>query len=161
MTFSDLRKGFQVHVLTTDGVPKYEIGNVVAYSDPKFLQKDGQYMVQQRVIDLTVETQSGTETYTVPESQNVAKSSSVTLATEIGPIMNELEAMKRTSREILDSVPMHQQRIESCDKILEDVNPTFRQTREQDRKIERIEKQVAGISGSFEELKKLIIERLK
>lgn len=161
MMFSDLRKGFQVHVLNTEGVPSYEVGKVVAYSEPKFLQKDGQYMIQQRVIDLTVETKSATDTYTVPEMQNVAKSSSVTLATEIGPIMNELEAMKRTSREVLESVPMHRQRIESCDKILEEVNPSFRQSKEQDRKIERMDKRIDGISDSLEELKKIIIERLK
>ena len=29
--FSDLKKGFQVHTLDTNTVPKYELGKVVAY----------------------------------------------------------------------------------------------------------------------------------
>lgn len=45
--------------------------------------------------------------------------------------------------------------------ILEDINPAFKQTREQDRKIAGIENKVNDLTDSFEDLKKLIVERLK
>lgn len=35
--FSDLKKGFQVHTLDTNTVPKYELGKVVAVSEPRYL----------------------------------------------------------------------------------------------------------------------------
>lgn len=102
-----------------------------------------------------------TKTYTVPESQNVAKAMGITLSTSIDPIMNELNAIKNTSQDIINSVDAHRAKIEACESILEDINPAFKQTREQDRKIAGIENKVNDLTDSFEDLKKLIVERLK
>lgn len=161
--FSDLKKGFQVHTLDTNTVPKYELGRVVAVSEPRYLPpQPGQYQAMQtRVVDLTVELTGETKTYTVPESQNVAKAMGITLSTSIDPIMNELNAIKSTSQDIIDSVDTHRAKIEACESILEDINPAFKQTREQDRKIAGIENKVNDLTDSFEDLKKLIVERLK
>ena len=150
--FSDLKKGFQVHTLDTNTVPKYELGRVVAVSEPRYLPpQPGQYQTMQtRVVDLTVELTGETKTYTVPESQNVAKAMGITLSTSIDPIMNELNAIKNTSQEIIDSVDTHRAKIEACES-----------TREQDRKIAGIENKVNDLTDSFEDLKKLIVERLK
>lgn len=95
--FSDLKKGFQVYTLDTNTVPKYELGKVVAVSEPRYLPpQPGQYQAMQtRVVDLTVELTGETKTYTVPESQNVAKAMGITLSTSIDPIMNELNAINR------------------------------------------------------------------
>ena len=161
--FSDLKKGFQVHTLDTNEVPKYAIGKVVAVSEPRYMQPTpGNYQsMQTRVVDLTVEIDGETKTYTVPESQNVAKAVGITLSTNIESIMNELNAVKRNSEEILESVDLNRRKIEACDKILEDVNPAFKQTREQDKKIAGIESQVKELTNSFDDLKRLIVERLK
>ena len=115
---------------------------------------------QNRVVDLTVEFEGETKTYTVPETQNVAKALGITLSTSIDAIMNELGAIKQTSQDIINSVDEHRARISACESIMEDVNPAFRQTREQDRKIEGIERRVGEMSKSFEELKDLIIKKL-
>lgn len=126
------------------------------------ITQPGQYQAMQtRVVDLTVELTGETKTYTVPESQNVAKAMGITLSTSIDPIMNELNAIKSTSQEIIDSVDAHRAKIEACESILEDINPAFKQTREQDRKIAGIENKVNDLTDSFEDLKKLIVERLK
>lgn len=128
--FSDLKKGFQVHTLDTNTVPKYELGKVVAVSEPRYLPpQPGQYQAMQtRVVDLTVELTGETKTYTVPESQNVAKAMGITLSTSIDPIMNELNAIKNTSQDIINSVDAHRAKIEACESILEDINPAFKQT---------------------------------
>lgn len=51
--FSDLKKGFQVHTLDTNTVPKYELGKVVAVSEPRYLPpQPGQYQAMQtRVVE--------------------------------------------------------------------------------------------------------------
>lgn len=161
--FSDLKKGFQVHALDTTEVPKYYLGKVIAVSEPRFLSPTpGIYQpTQGRVVDLTVEVDGETKTYTVPESQNVAKAMGITLSTNLEAVLNELSAIKRNSQEIIDSVELNRNKIEACDRIMEEVNPAFKQTREQDRKIAGIENQVKQLSGSFDELKRLIVERLK
>ncbi len=160
--FSDLKKGFQVHALDTNGVPKYFIGKVVAVSEPRFNQQQPMTynQPQSRVVDLTVEFDGETKTYTVPETQNVAKALGITLSTSIDAIMNELGAIKQNSQDIINSIEDHKAKIAACESIMEEVNPAFRQTREQDRKIEGIERRVGEMSKSFDELKELIIKKL-
>lgn len=74
--------------------------------------------------------------------------------------MNHLNAMKRTSTDIVNSVDKNKEIIEACDSILEDINPTFKQSKDQDRKIKGLEDQVAKMGESFEELKNLLIKKL-
>ena len=161
--FSDLKKGFQVHTLDTNTVPKYELGKVVAVSEPRYLPpQPGQYQAMQtRVVDLTVELTGETKTYTVPESQIHRFIANAVPLVDASLAMNELNAIKSTSQEIIDSVDAHRAKIEACESILEDINPAFKQTREQDRKIAGIENKVNDLTDSFEDLKKLIVERLK
>lgn len=100
--FRDLKKGFQVYTLDTSDVPVFRMGNVVNVSEPRFQQPQmgqmGQYQqLQDRVIDLTVEINGSSMTYVVPESRDVAMSNNITLACSVDPIMNQLNATKRTT----------------------------------------------------------------
>ena len=148
--FKDLKKGYQVYTLDTSGVPKFFMGTVVNVSEPRFAQSQlGQYQqLQDRVMDLTIEVDGKSMTYVVPENQNV------------DPIMNHLNAMKRTSTDIVNSVDKNKEIIEACDSILEDINPTFKQTKDQDRKIKNLEEKVDRMGSSFDEFKELLIKKL-
>lgn len=159
--FSDIKKGFQVHLLYTDDLPVYKVGRVVAAGEPRFLPPTDPASSYGRVLDLSVECDGETKTYTVPEMQNVAKTQGMTLSVTIEPILNELESLKKASEEIIGSLDFHKERAARCSSILEEANPAYRQTREQDRKIRGIEDKVTALSTSFEDLKKLIVERLK
>lgn len=132
--FKDLKKGYQVYTLDTSGVPKFFMGTVVNVSEPRFAQSQlGQYQqLQDRVMDLTIEVDGKSMTYVVPENQNVAMANGITLACSVDPIMNHLNAMKRTSTDIVNSVDKNKEIIEACDSILEDINPTFKQTKDPD-----------------------------
>lgn len=163
--FRDLKKGFQVYTLDTSDIPVFRMGNVVNVSEPRFQQPQmgqmGQYQqLQDRVIDLTVEINGSSMTYVVPENQNVAMANGITLACSVDPIMNHLNAMKRTSTDIVNSVDKNKEIIEACDSILEDINPTFKQTKDQDRKIKNLEEKVDRMGSSFDELKELLIKKL-
>lgn len=121
----------------------------------------GQYQqLQDRVIDLTVEINGSSMTYVVPESRDVAMSNNITLACSVDPIMNQLNAAKRTSSDILDSIDKHRRTLEACDSILEEINPAFKQTKDQDRKIKNLEEKVDRMGSSFDELKELLIKKL-
>lgn len=90
----------------------------------------------------------------------VAMANGITLACSVDPIMNHLNAMKRTSTDIVNSVDKNKEIIEACDSILEDINPTFKQTKDQDRKIKNLEEKVDRMGSSFDELKELLIKKL-
>ena len=160
--FSDLKKGSQVHVLDTTGVPKYRIGKIIDKSDPKYVTpQPGNYNMQTRVIDLVVDIDGENKTYTVPENQNVGKASGIMLSCMVDPIINEINSIKSMSEDIIKSVPENEAKIKECEVILEDINPAYKQYRNQDKKIANIEERVGDLSKSFDELKKLIIEKFK
>nr|DAY11994.1 MAG TPA: Protein of unknown function (DUF2951) [Caudoviricetes sp.] len=160
--FKDLKKGYQVHTLDTNNSPVYALGNVVNVSEPRFQQvQPGQFQqLQDRVLDLTIEIEGKSVTYVVPENQNVAMANNITLSCEVDPLMNQLNAMKRSSEDIVNNVDKHRDIIEKCNTILEEINPSFKQKREQDRKIKGLEEKVDKIGDSFDELKKLLIQKL-
>lgn len=114
--FKDLKKGYQVYTLDTSGVPKFFMGTVVNVSEPRFAQSQlGQYQqLQDRVMDLTIEVDGKSMTYVVPENQNVAMANGITLACSVDPIMNHLNAMKRTSTDIVNSVDKNKEIIEAA-----------------------------------------------
>lgn len=160
--FKDLKKGYQVHTLDTTNTPEYALGNVINVSEPRFQQiQPGQFQqLQDRVLDLTLEIGGKSLTYVVPENQNVAMANGITLSCEVEPIMNQLNAMRRNSEDVVNSVDKHRETMEKCNAILEEINPSFKQTREQDRKIKGLEDKVDKIGDSFDELKKLLIQKL-
>lgn len=93
-------------------------------------------------------------------NRDVAMSNNITLACSVDPIMNQLNAAKRTSSDILDSIDKHRRTLEACDSILEEINPAFKQTKDQDRKIKNLEEKVDRMGSSFDELKELLIKKL-
>lgn len=64
------------------------------------------------------------------------------------------------SSDILDSIDKHRRTLEACDSILEEINPAFKQTKDQDRKIKNLEEKVDRMGSSFDELKELLIKKL-
>lgn len=50
--FSDLKKGFQVHTLDTNTVPKYELGKVVAVSEPRYLPPYDHYGMHEKMKEM-------------------------------------------------------------------------------------------------------------
>lgn len=60
-----------------------------------------------------------------------------------------------TSQAVINAVQQ-----QGCDSILEEINPAFKQTKDQDRKIKNLEEKVDRMGSSFDELKELLIKKL-
>lgn len=166
MFFKEMRKGYPVHILDTVSIPVYKQGNIITVSEPRYQQPAqvpyGQVPpIQDRVLDITVEVEGKNLTYVVPENHNVAMASGITISCDIEPLMSQLAAMKKNSEDALGNTDKHKETIAACDNILESINPTFKQTKEQDRRIKKIEDTVQGLGASFDELKDLIIKKFK
>ncbi|MCH5332048.1 MAG: hypothetical protein J1E33_06565 [Alistipes sp.] len=162
--FKDFQSGFQVHILDKSGaVPSYKIGKVVSVSPPRLEQKpmmQGQManpmMFTDRVIDLTVEHDGQTKTYVVPETGNVAPSAALTLACSTEPILNEVRAMLRTSTDIINSVDHHKEVVNKCESIMQEMNPTFAESKAQNERISMMEKSIADMTQTMGEIRQLL-----
>jgi len=151
MQFKDLKAGYPVYIFTKGEGLKATTGKVVNVSQPYFPQpQPGQLasmQTAQRVVDVTVESESKTSTYSIPETLSVTYANNLVLSTDREGILRDVEAMKAQSQEVVNSYDKHKAIIESCDKILEEWNPVFAEKKEQDKRISGIEKEVIGLKN--------------
>ena len=161
--FKDLKQGFQVSLLDKSGkVPHYHLGTIVGVSEPRIDQMKqptfGQPMsYADRVIDLTVEFDGKTQTYTVPEQSNVASVAALTLACTAEPIANEVRAMLKHSQSIIESVPHHEEVAKECANILEELQPAPADS----KRLDKLEGKMDKMEGLLEKLVALNMPKSK
>ena len=161
--FKDLKQGFQVSLLDKSGkVPHYHIGTIVGVSEPRIDQMKqptfGQPMsYADMVIDLTIEFDGRTQTYTVPEQSNVASVASLTLACSAEPIANEVRAMLKHSQSVIESVPHHEEVAQECASILEELQPAPADS----KRLDKLEESVGEMKGLLERLVALNMPKSK
>ena len=73
----------------------------------------------------------------------------------------EIEAMLRSSRTIIESVPYHQQVIADCDIILRELNPQFKKEKEQEEKINALEDRMGNIDDKLNKMFELLSDTLE
>lgn len=149
MLFKDLKPGYPVYLLQKgDGIKAFQ-GKTIKVSDPYFPPSPiGQIppmSTSQRVVDVTLEANGVTNTYSIPETLSVTYANNVVLSTDREGILHDVEAMKGQSEEVVRSVERHRSIIEGCEKILEEWNPAFAEKKEQDKRISGIESEVKGM----------------
>ncbi len=161
--FKDLKPGFQVSLLDKSGkVPRYYIGTIVDVSDPRIDERKqivpGQPLsYADLVIDLTVEFDGKTRTYTVPEQLNIATVASLTLACSAEPIANEVRAMLKHSQNIIESAPLHEEIAQECTNILEELQPAPADS----KRLDKLEGKMDKMEGLLEQLVALNMPKTK
>lgn len=159
--FSALRQGSTLYILSKGDKPELRIGTVTAVSDPvaKFGSMPVYGQPQPTTVNVTVKVDESTMTFekldsgavimTYPNENTVVASSREAMA-------GEVEAMERTSRQIVESVPYHQSVLSSCDGILRTLNPQFAKEKEREEKMTELENKVSGIDSRLTEIKDMI-----
>lgn len=161
----DLQAGCQVGILDKGGaVPAYRTGTVVRVSPVRYEQRTqaGQFVppVAERVVDVTVESEGATATYTVPETANVAVSGSLTLSADTGLIANEVRGLLKRSRDIIASVPAHEEAAKACEGILASLNPEYAEGRAQAERVERLERSLAEMGDALGGIREMLSKAL-
>lgn len=155
--FKDLQEGFTVHILDkTDGL-RYFCGTVAHKGTPRFetpinstsmdMSKMPSY---NKVIDLTVEYGGKSQTFVVPETSNLAGSSTTTLSCTPELITNELNATIKTSTSVIESVDHHKALINQCKEALKIVDKSYAKDAESNERIEKLERAMEKLTMLLE-----------
>lgn len=148
MLFKDLKSGYPVYFLDK-GTTKYYQGKVISVAVPRY--DSSQIGISQQttslVVDVTIEADGTTRTYTIPETSTLTYAANLVLSTDKEGIIREVEAMKNASEEALTKVEQHKETVTKCNALLEDLNPAFAEKRAQDKRIESIESEVRSLGN--------------
>ncbi len=90
-----------------------------------------------------------TGSYVIPEGLSVTYAGNLVLATEKAALAGEVEAMKSGAEQALASVDRQREILDKATALLSDLNPAFREKRENDKRFDDLE-------SSVNELKDLV-----
>lgn len=148
MLFKDLKTGYQVYFLDKETTSFYQ-GKVVSVAVPRYdaPQAFGTQHQSGLVVDVTIEANGTTKTYTIPETATITYAANLVLSTDKDGILREVEAMKSASEQALAQVDKHKETLTKCEALLEELNPAFAEKRAQDKRIEGIENEVKSLGA--------------
>lgn len=144
MLFKDLKKGYPVFFFDRDAVRYYQ-GKVVSVAVPRYDAPNFNAQQNGLVVDVTIEADGSTRTYTIPEASTLTYAANLVLSTDKDGIIREVEAMKVASEEALAQIEKHKDAVTKCNQLLEELNPVFAEKKAQEKRIEGIETEVRSL----------------
>lgn len=162
--FSALRQGSLFYILDKSDNPTLKVGNVVSVSQPT-PKYGNQYSIGQpeTVVDVSVKVGEDVIKFEkLPSVLSIANfGQNGIVVSESKDAMNaEVEAMLRTSRGIIESIPYHEKVVQSCDVMLRELNPQFAKEKEQEEKIGMLEQKMDGMDKTLANISRMLNEAL-
>lgn len=160
MQFKDIKQGYPVYILHTDEL-KASNGKVINVSQPYFpntppfnpTQQPFNPTTTQRMVDITIEIEGRTQTYSVPEnSQIVNTPDKMVISCEKEGLIREVEAIKATKEERLKSREKDEKDVQACDDILSNWSPELAAKKEQDKRLNEMEGKIGNMEGMLKEI---------
>lgn len=166
--FSGLRQNSIIYVLEKkqgDGEKlSLRIGQVLSVSNPQpKYQPNYQMGVQgmETTVDIAVKFQDEQmEFKQLPSTAQIANCGDLVVSESHDAIDAEVQAMYRTSKEIVESEAYHRQMMEDCIKIRSILNPQIAKEREQAEKITKLESKVSGMEDTLSDIKGMLSKAL-
>ena len=157
MTFKELKQGYPIHILDKDKLTVKQ-AKVQNTSFPRVDAIQGQ---RQMVVDITVEHNGSTATYTMPEDSCLVYASNLVIATEPQGLIVEVEKMKSEAEHILASVDHQKEIVEAADELLAKLNPAFKEKRETEQRFEQMEKRMNKVDDNINQLLSLVKSKMQ
>lgn len=154
MLFKDTKAGYPVYLLDKEQT-KATQGKVISVSAPRVQTPQGTTfapsLTASLVVDVTIEAEGTTRTYTIPETSALVYAGLLVLSTDKEGILREVQALKTASEEALSKIAKHEQTIAGCNKVLEEWDTAFAEKRKTDERITGIETAVQNIGKQLKD----------
>lgn len=160
MQFKEIKQNHPVYILKTDEIKAIN-GKVINVSQPYFptpQQFPSQQVFSptntQRMVDLTIEYEGRTQTFSVPETSQVVNAPNMVISCDRDGIIREVEAIKATKEDRLKSRDKDEKDVKSCEDILANWNPEFAAKKEQEKRLSAMEIKIGNMEDMMRDLYK-------
>ena len=155
--FQGLRTNSLFYVLDKGENPNLRIGQVVSVSNPqtKYPTFNNGFTPQPMETVVDVRVKLGDEEVDfkqLPANGQIANDKNLVVSDNKDAMSAEVDAMLRQSKAILESVDYNKRVVESCEGMLQQLNPQIAKEKEQTEKINKLEGKVSGIEGKIEKM---------
>lgn len=166
--FQSLRQNSQIYIFHKGQNPSLEIGTVtnIPVTKPKYAIPQSFNQPQEMVVDLIVKVNDRIVNYnSLPASQDIAdcytNGESLVVSDNRDAMNAEIFAYKQKSVDTINSLDVHKSIIESCEKILNNLNPEYAEKKQQQDEISNLKSQMSDISTSLAALTGMIQQLTK
>lgn len=155
--FQGLRTNSLFYVLDKGESPNLRIGQVVSVSNPqtKYPTFNNGFTPQPMETVVDVKVKLGDEEVDfkqLPANGQIANDKNLVVSDNKDAMSAEVDAMLRQSKAILESVDYNKRVVESCEGMLQQLNPQIAKEKEQTEKISKLEGKVSGIEGKIDKM---------
>ena len=155
--FQGLRTNSLFYVLDKGENPNLRVGQVVSVSNPqtKYPAFNNGFTPQpmETVVDVKVKLNDEEVDFKqLPANWQIANDKNLVVSDNKDAMSAEVDAMLRQSKAILESVDYHKRVVESCEGMLQQLNPQIAKEKEQSEKINKLEGKVSGIEGKIDKM---------
>jgi len=158
MRFNETKNGYPVYLFRRDSVEASQ-GKVTNISSPRVnISNPSNPMpgtfaqTNPLVVDVTIEENGVNKTYTIPENLEVTYAGDLVIATTREGILREVEAVKSRADEFLSNMEKYKSTSVSCEKILTEWNPAFKEKKETEARFGAIEDDMREVKDMIKEL---------
>lgn len=155
--FQGLRTNSLFYVLDKGENPNLRIGQVVSVSNPqtKYPAFNNGFTPQPMETVVDVKVKLGDEEVDfkqLPANGQIANDKNLVVSDNKDAMSAEVDAMLRQSKAVLESVDYNKRVVESCEGMLQQLNPQIAKEKEQTEKINKLEGKVSGIEGKIDKM---------
>ena len=155
--FQGLRTNSLFYVLDKGENPSLRIGQVVSVSNPqtRYPSFNNGFTPQPMETVVDVKVKLGDEEVDfkqLPANGQIANDKNLVVSDSKDAMSSEVDAMLRQSKAILESVDYNKRVVESCEGMLQQLNPQIAKEKEQTEKINKLEGKVSGIEGKIDKM---------
>ena len=155
--FQGLRTNSLFYVLDKGENPNLRVGQVVSVSNPqtKYPTFNNGFTPQPMETVVDVKVKLGDEEVDfkqLPANGQIANDKNLVVSDNKDTMSAEVDAMLRQSKAILESVDYNKRVVESCEGMLQQLNPQIAKEKEQTEKINKLEGKVSGIEGKIDKM---------
>lgn len=152
--FNCLRQNSTVYIFEKGENPSLKIGQVDSISQPR-PKFNSMYnpLSSETVIDIKVRTGEETLDFQNLPTNNAVATYGNTIITDSKDTMNEeIEGIMRTSKQIVESAPYHQKVVQSCEGILQSLNPQLAKEKEREDRLDSMESKLNKMFEMFQQM---------
>ena len=163
--FQGLRTNSLFYVLDKGENPNLRIGQVVSVSNPqtKYPAFNNGFTPQPMETVVDVKVKLGDEEVDfkqLPANGQIANDKNLVVSDNKDAMSAEVDAMLRQSKAILESVDYNKRVVESCEGMLQQLNPQIAKEKEQSEKISKLEGKVSGVEDKVDKMMGLLEKAL-
>ena len=164
MIFKDIKKGYPIFVFDKSEVTleQLEVINVstshsIIDSKTGLPQFNSSFQPIDMYVDITIKyNDNNTKTFVIRENSEITYADNLVIATSQNIILQEVEAFKRQSEQIIAQCDKCKDNVDKCNSIILAFNPIERDKQKNEERLTNLEQSVVDVKDSISEIKDLL-----